>query len=44
MDMQKIKVTLLSNTFMSRLAAMAGFHNYLLNTDNEIDQEINNFS
>lgn len=41
--MQRLKITLLSNSFMARIAVLLGLHKYMLNVNEETQKEINKF-
>ena len=41
--MQRLKITLLSNSFMARMCTLLGIYKYILNTNEETEVEINKF-
>lgn len=41
--MQRLKITLLSNSFMARMITLLGIHKYLFNANEETEIEINKF-
>ena len=41
---QKVKVSLLSNSFMARIAVLLGLHRYLINANTDVINEINEYT